>query len=230
MTDNIPQNNAIDDFDLWGDSTTVEETDVDRTLIRLSEYLLDEVAEMFDLVQSVFEQVYTTQENVTHEDRVKKELFAVVDSTASATNTILECAEALERISKFLPEDKQKEAVDHITKIYEACAFQDITGQRIKKVVIAILGLENRLGLIMEKILKSSKLKHVINADESTITRNNKDKMPTAKVNEQAGTIEKREPTSPIEEVQHSTDQLVYGPPLPENSTSQDAIDNLFKK
>ncbi|MBP9753021.1 MAG: hypothetical protein KBD31_04355 [Proteobacteria bacterium] len=231
MAENNEQTNNLDDFDLWGDSTTVEENDVDRTLIRLSEYLLDEVAQMFDLVQNIFNEVCSTQEAMTHEDRVKRELLAVVEATASATNTILESAEYLEKMAKLLPEDKQKEAIEHITKIYEASSFQDITGQRIKKVVLAILTLENKLGFIMEKILKSSKLKHIISADESNITKNNHFKMPGTVAEAKLMNVQNSEPLPPKNEVQqHSKDTLAFGPALPEHAKSQDDVDDIFKK
>ncbi len=73
------------------------------------------------------------------------ELGSVVAATASATNRIMESAEAMMAIeAKTLPEyRRQVEA--HIGDIFEACTFQDITGQRISKVVEALGQLEKRL-------------------------------------------------------------------------------------
>lgn len=196
----------MDDLFSTGDQFTVQESDADRTLIRLSEYLLDEVAEMFDLVQSISQEVTNVQSDVTDKSKTKRELFAVVDSTADATNMILEQAELLENLARKLSPEHQEAITDYVTKIYEACTFQDITGQRIRKVVIAIVAIEDRLTSILGKIQKNAKLKHVVHADESTITK------PKA---------------VPVEEMDEKS--LMQGPSLPDAAPTQADIDNLFK-
>lgn len=78
------------------------------------------------------------------------ELDAVVAHTASATNTILEACEQLENASA------KGQALDAdlvgrcTTSIYEACSFQDITGQRIKKVVATLQAVEQKVGDILK--------------------------------------------------------------------------------
>ena len=82
-----------------------------------------------------------------------RELRAVVDATESATEQILGSAEAVERaVSHMLALavdpvmrvhlDDTQEAV---MRIFEAANFQDITGQRISKVVRALNVVETRL-------------------------------------------------------------------------------------
>ena len=77
------------------------------------------------------------------------ELDAVVAHTASATDAILETCEQLEdAASDGQPIDA--ELVSRATtSIYEACSFQDITGQRIKKVVTALKAIEQKVGEIL---------------------------------------------------------------------------------
>lgn len=201
------ENNDFFDLDLFDsdDQFTVQESDADRTLIRLSEYLLDEVAEMFDLVQSISQEVTDVHSNVGDGSKTKRELFAVVDATAEATNTILEQAELLESIARKLSPEHREAVTEYVTKIYEACTFQDITGQRIRKVVIAIIAIEDRLSSVLNKIQKNTKLKHVVHADESTITKP-KD-----------------------QEVEAKDDKaLMQGPSL-DGVPSQEDIDNMFK-
>lgn len=204
-------NDSFDFDDLFNTEAgmTVQESDADRTLIRLTEYLLDEVADMFDLIQKVFNEVHSVQENVVSETMAKRELYAVVESTAEATNDILENTEALEKMLKMLPQELQKDAIVHITKMYEACTFQDLTGQRIKKVVKTILDLESKLSQIMETIKKSSNLKHIAHADESTIT--------------------KPKISPDIAKNESEDEKLMQGPALPENATSQFDIDRILK-
>ncbi len=73
------------------------------------------------------------------------ELGAIVEHTALATNSILESCETLDRLSNSLDKAQSTILQDAITKIYEACSFQDITGQRITKVVKALQAIEGKV-------------------------------------------------------------------------------------
>ena len=73
------------------------------------------------------------------------ELDAIVDHTAQATNEILDCCEVLERLQGEVPEAAAATLQGAVTRIYEACSFQDITGQRISKVVAALKAIEARV-------------------------------------------------------------------------------------
>lgn len=87
-------------------------------------------------------------------ERAHSELDAIVMATEQATQTILEATEKLEAgFSNLavLAEDDQEmlEMVDNlndqVTQILEACNFQDITGQRITKVVKTVRFIEDRI-------------------------------------------------------------------------------------
>ncbi len=73
------------------------------------------------------------------------ELDAIVGHTAQATNEILDCCELLEKLQTEVPEAAASTLQDAVTRIYEACSFQDITGQRIGKVVAALKAIEARV-------------------------------------------------------------------------------------
>ncbi|MGG5808800.1 protein phosphatase CheZ [Falsiroseomonas sp. CW058] len=79
------------------------------------------------------------------------ELDAIVGHTAQATNEILDCCEALERVAAKVPAAEAEVLQGAITRIYEACSFQDITGQRIGKVVAALKAIEARVGAVAER-------------------------------------------------------------------------------
>ncbi len=73
------------------------------------------------------------------------ELAAIVSHTAQATHEILDSCEALETVAARVG-DADADMLSHaITRIYEACSFQDITGQRIAKVVAALQAVERRI-------------------------------------------------------------------------------------
>ncbi len=78
-----------------------------------------------------------------------EELDAVVQHTADATNAILEACELLDETSAR-PDGPQAAVVQDATmRIYEACSFQDITGQRITKVVNTLKVVEVRVNKIV---------------------------------------------------------------------------------
>jgi chemotaxis protein CheZ len=77
------------------------------------------------------------------------ELDAIVDHTAHATNEILDCCETLEQMQAELSGDAADKLQGAVTRIYEACSFQDITGQRIGKVVTALKAIEARVSAVV---------------------------------------------------------------------------------
>jgi chemotaxis protein CheZ len=86
------------------------------------------------------------------------ELNAVVFDTESATNKILAAAETIEILagvvqSEQTPEAKNRRAAEiatHVATIYEACNFQDITGQRIARVCDTLNYVETRISRMAE--------------------------------------------------------------------------------
>jgi chemotaxis protein CheZ len=77
------------------------------------------------------------------------ELDAIVGATETATNEILDAAEKLEELTPELTPEQGAKLMDTTTRIFEACNFQDITGQRITKVVKALKHIEERVeGLV----------------------------------------------------------------------------------
>ncbi|APT57882.1 protein phosphatase CheZ [Roseomonas gilardii] len=79
------------------------------------------------------------------------ELDAVLEHTAAATNEILDACEVLERLVPELPAAPAARIGEAVTRIYEACSFQDITGQRIAKVVAALKEIEGRVQKITQR-------------------------------------------------------------------------------
>jgi chemotaxis protein CheZ len=73
------------------------------------------------------------------------ELDAVLAATAEATGIILDRAEALDRLAPTLPEEARVVVSDSVTRIFEASNFQDITGQRITKVVKTLRAIEEKV-------------------------------------------------------------------------------------
>lgn len=77
------------------------------------------------------------------------ELDAIVEHTAAATDAILGCCETLDEVAAALAGDPAARLKQATTRIYEACGFQDITGQRITKVVSTLKAIEAKVAQIM---------------------------------------------------------------------------------
>jgi len=77
------------------------------------------------------------------------ELEEVVSETENATGNIMSAAETIEVIATRLDKQTAEELTAAVTRIYEASAFQDITGQRITKVMGAIDQVENRIDTLL---------------------------------------------------------------------------------
>ncbi|HEV2548465.1 MAG TPA: protein phosphatase CheZ [Stellaceae bacterium] len=77
------------------------------------------------------------------------ELDAVVEHTAEATGTILDAAETMEKLAPTLAKDASTTVANAVTRIYEACNFQDITGQRITKVVKTLKYIEQKIDALL---------------------------------------------------------------------------------
>ena len=90
--------------------------------------------------------------------KVTGELGAVVGGTEEATQQILEAAEAIDNaataLSKVNSPDQQKllseEIQERVVSIFEACNFQDLTGQRINKVMTTMKFIENHITVMMD--------------------------------------------------------------------------------
>mgnify|MGYP002713261694 CR=1 FL=1 len=97
--------------------------------------------------------LHVTGFNGEEMSRVADELDAIVVGTETATETILSAAEDIDQQSATLLANLRAEAnqgmVDDIQqdviKIFEACNFQDLTGQRISKVVNTMRFIEDRI-------------------------------------------------------------------------------------
>lgn len=85
----------------------------------------------------------------THIPNATDELDAIVKSTEGATMAIFSACEEIERVLPGLDEAHRNGVQEGVTKIYEACSFQDLTGQRIGKVVRSIREIDVKVTSIL---------------------------------------------------------------------------------
>ncbi len=130
-----------------------------------------------------------------------QELHAVVQSTEEATNKIMD---ATDEITNALSAIKDEALVAKINeqaiKIYDACSFQDITGQRINKVV-------KTLEYVEAKVAKLAKLFGSVDANIATLA-----------AKDSADILRDNRPDA----------HLMEGPQLQGKGLNQDDIDSMF--
>ena len=80
--------------------------------------------------------------------RAMREMHAVIHMTENAANTIMTAAEQIARVD-LSDRGRAKAAISSACdQIFEACAFQDITSQRINKVLRTLQFVHSRLAAL----------------------------------------------------------------------------------
>lgn len=100
---------------------------------------------------------HTTGSRGEEMTRVTNELDAVVSGTEGATEAILSSAEFIDETANTLSArlkgqdaDLANDIQERVIQIFEACNFQDLTGQRITKVVGTLRFIEDRIIQMMD--------------------------------------------------------------------------------
>lgn len=143
--------------------------------------------------------------NSTHIPTATDELDAVVGATADATNSIMNACDEIGAVAGTVGGEAGDQLNTIVTKIYEACNFQDITGQRITKVVKTLKHIEQQVMRLIEVF-------GAYNAAAGAAGRG------AGAASQAAGST-----------ISSSDEQgLLNGPQLPANAINQDEIDKLL--
>ena len=136
------------------------DNEIDRQRVETA-MLRTEIRALSRAIQDTKAEIAALRPANSNDDRlmaVTEELDAIVSSTEGATHTILESAERIDSLSDQLQRQSEdaftRQTVDEIRDIvihiFEACNFQDITGQRISKVVRTLKFIEDRVNNMIE--------------------------------------------------------------------------------
>ncbi len=120
--------------------------------------LRGELEEMRDSILKALQDIAAIKPEDADNNRIMAataELDAIVTATERATTNILGAAEGLQEIGAKLREggadaDACDEIDTHVTNIFLACSFQDITGQQTTKVINVLRYLEQRMKSMIE--------------------------------------------------------------------------------
>jgi chemotaxis protein CheZ len=94
--------------------------------------------------------------------RAAGELAVAVESMETATQKVLASVEAVDDCARVLvsalTDDYHhglaQDIQDHVVRVYEACNFQDLAGQRIGKVIATLVMVEEQLAVMIENCSK----------------------------------------------------------------------------
>ena len=114
--------------------------------------LLEEVEELAKTIATAKTEIAALRvDDITDHDipSATDELDAIVGHTAQATHAILESCELLDEVAANITGEPAIKLQDATTRIYEACSFQDITGQRITKIVATLKTIEGKVAHII---------------------------------------------------------------------------------
>ncbi|ORE94553.1 hypothetical protein ATO13_10776 [Stappia sp. 22II-S9-Z10] len=118
---------------------------------------VDDIQKRIDVTKTEIGALYARNAGEQSNARAADELRAVVEGTEMATDTILAAAEAIDTTVAAIMQDADDElreraqAIgDSVIQIFEACNFQDITGQRISKVVESLAFIEERIASMVD--------------------------------------------------------------------------------
>lgn len=128
----------------------------DRAIPDIDRIRLD-LADMAQAISRTKQEIAQMKLETEHGGRfadASHELDAIVTQTETATNEILLAAESIQETAWTLREAGAAEDLcalldTHSTDIYTACSFQDLTGQRTRKVVTVLRYLESRINAMM---------------------------------------------------------------------------------
>lgn len=178
----------------------------DDKFVKTIGHFFHEIESVFNTIKETKEEISLIGQNEIQEKYIadaNNQLDAIVSSTEEASNSIMEAVEQIEEIIEKNENFEDKDAVfSEITKIFEACSFQDLTGQRIGKVVHALQKIEKKVENVMKIFSKE---------------------IDFVQVNSDADNSEQPQENAFAEE-----GSSLEGPQLPGQGNEQDIIDQIM--
>ncbi len=144
-----------------------------------AEQLKQELIGLFQYIQRVRQEIAAINRPADEQvgfGSMGDQLDAIVQATEEATETIMGAMEkndeAVAELRKTVTGPEQVAQLDKIEangqEVFQACSFQDITGQRVTKVVKSVTYVEDRVNALIEIWGKDELDKVEVEAEEKT--------------------------------------------------------------
>lgn len=120
-------------------------------LLELFRKIIDKINEARSELQSIASMA--RERDTSDINAVEDELAAIVTDTERATTEIMDSTDAIEDLlrgaaGKLLPEEVRRDILRKCGDITLSCSFQDVTGQRVRKVVEVIQHIDQHISII----------------------------------------------------------------------------------
>lgn len=118
-------------------------------------HLKDELKELISYIDQAKTEIAALRPKEYGTNRIPEasnELEAIVSGTEAAAEKIMDAADELGSLAEKCDDETNNRLVEISTNLFEASGFQDITGQRVTKVVRTLSHLEDRLSALADAI------------------------------------------------------------------------------
>ncbi len=122
-----------------------------------SDLLYKELRDLKDIIEEARSEItFANPDEIKnkHIPTATDELDAVVGATEEATGTIMDSCEVIQSQMEHVASEIAPVIGAEVTKIFEACSFQDITGQRITKVINTLNQIEVKIDSLLSVLGK----------------------------------------------------------------------------
>lgn len=125
------------------------------------EKLFNELQELASLINGVCHEFSGDKETIHSGkgdiSKATEELAQVVSATEKASDIIMDSCEQIQDFATQSATPETDKILAETAKIFEACSFQDITGQRINNAVKSLLEIEQRIDRLIELLNKDGR-------------------------------------------------------------------------
>lgn len=114
-----------------------------------------ELKELIDFIHAAKAEIASIRPNALSKRDIPSaadELDAIVQHTETAAGQIMDCADEVSAIANTVEGELSEKLGDIAVKIFEASSFQDITGQRVTKVVKVLKHIEEKLASLAQAV------------------------------------------------------------------------------
>ena len=125
---------------------------VENTQTLPMRHIHDELSALAKAIDTMYSDILATRSHDVGDKHIPSatdELDAIIGATEDASATIMDACDAIQDIANGVNEEEKQKIYDETTKIFEACSFQDITGQRISKVVKTLREIEESVDKLL---------------------------------------------------------------------------------
>jgi len=141
-------------------------------------FLHQEIARLATYINDANSEIFAISTNDKSEEAIidaSAHLDEVIKATEQATNTIMDAADIIQNAAGGIGGDKETQILEAAARIYDACTFQDISGQRITKVIKLLSNIEERIGKLNELFGNDNKPIEPANANYAKTILEDKD-------------------------------------------------------